>query len=254
MPKLPPCTKLSRCFLSGLQVPLLLASQWASRRLVPVPVVLLLPPLQAPEGLAWAPFPSPSVLGPLVLSRCSAVTSKLTTHKSVSPTLPRVHKSPQHVTQDNPPASSRATWTKLSTWFLITSTLPLPAFLHYFLNFSSLPAPRTSPRLAMSALPFILLPPPSHVPADKIYWILFSVLFDPFIQSRQLKLCPCPFQQLSSAVPAALSQSAESLSSLTFPFAPRVPAGTILASLFHPAPSKFSLPHSFPVTTCLCLK
>lgn len=107
--------------------------------------MLLLSPLYKPPGPACSHFFLPSMLGLMVLSCCSAVTSMLTTHKSAFPTLPHSHKSLQHIILHNPPASSRATWTKLSTLFLTSSTLPLPAFLHYFLNFSSLPLPPLLP-------------------------------------------------------------------------------------------------------------
>lgn len=100
---------------------------------------------RSPQVLAWSHFSSSSVLSFMVLSCCSAITSMLTTHKSAFPTLPHAHKSLQHIILYSPPASSRATWTKLSTWFLTPSILPLPAFLHYFLNFSSLPLPPLLP-------------------------------------------------------------------------------------------------------------
>lgn len=114
--------------------------------------------LDISQGLGWAPFSLSH--GSLVLFHVPSVL----THKSAFPSLPPTHKS----LCTSSSASSRATWTKPSTLFLTSSTLPLPAFLHYFLNFSSLPAPSLSPRTALSALPFILLPFPSHIQAIKI--------------------------------------------------------------------------------------
>lgn len=126
----PPC-----CLLSGEHPALWWLSWWCCYLVL----------FRSPQVPAWPHFSSSSVLGLMVLSCCSAITSMLTTHKFAFPTLPHAHKSLQNIILHNPTASSRATWTKLSTLFLTSSTLPLSAFLHYFLNFSSLPLPPLLP-------------------------------------------------------------------------------------------------------------